>query len=101
VTLVTEDLRVHVVVAQQVLRVHKESKAPKEPGVKLVQGPEVLPVPWDQEENAERWVSKASRETQVHLDHRDPVDATVSRVTVDLLVQWVALVCADPKATKV
>lgn len=101
VTLETAALRVLVVVEQQDHKVHKEFRAPREVEVKLVPGLEAPLVQWDPGENAERWVSKVRRVTQVHLDHRVLLDAMVSRVIAVLLVQWVALVCVDLRVTRV
>lgn len=101
VILATADLRVHVAVAQQDLRVHRESRALREAEVKPVQGLEALLVQWDQGENVVRWASKVPRVTQVHLDPKVLLDAMVSRAIVVLLVQWVALASVDLRVTRV
>lgn len=101
VTLVTEDQKDLVEVVPLVHRALKESKDPRAAVVSLAQELEAQLDPWVPEASEVRWASKDRREILVHLDHKEQLDAMVSRVNVVLLVPWVALVCVDQKVTRV
>jgi len=100
VTLVTEDLKGHVVVVQLDPKDHKEFRVQREKEELLDQELEDQLGQWDLEENAERWGSKVRKVILVHLEAKVPVDAMGSRVIVVLLVQWAALVCVALRETK-